>query len=116
MPTTVATGMRRPRMHGTPPIWSARTVIRLKVIGPQLRQVGDAETETRGNVARCRFLSEQKARRPGMEPHQSHVWRGQPTVSFSTAPGRASGGLEVVAQRRSDHVRAGPSLLARALA
>src|SRR5712691_5513721 len=32
MPTTVARGMRRPRMQGTPPIWSARTVIRSNVI------------------------------------------------------------------------------------
>src|SRR5438477_12997085 len=29
IPTTVATGMRSPRMQGTPPIWSAFTVIRL---------------------------------------------------------------------------------------
>src|ERR1035441_8327382 len=32
IPTTVATGIRRPRMHGTPSIWSARTLIRVKVM------------------------------------------------------------------------------------
>lgn len=29
----VATGMRRPRMHGTPPIWAGFTVMRSKSIG-----------------------------------------------------------------------------------
>ena len=32
IPTTVATGIRSPRMHGTPSIWSARTVMRVKVM------------------------------------------------------------------------------------
>ena len=32
IPTTVATGIRRPRIHGTPFIWSARTVIRVNVM------------------------------------------------------------------------------------
>src|SRR5271155_4455542 len=36
MPTTVETGIRRPRMHGTPSIWSARTVILTKVIDASL--------------------------------------------------------------------------------
>src|SRR3972149_10775151 len=30
MPTAVATGMRSPRMQGTPPIWAASTVMRRK--------------------------------------------------------------------------------------
>src|SRR4051812_7982773 len=32
MPTTVATGMRRFRMHGTPPIWLGFTVMRENLI------------------------------------------------------------------------------------
>jgi hypothetical protein len=32
MPTTVATGMRNPRMHGMPLIWSGLTVIRLNTV------------------------------------------------------------------------------------
>src|SRR4051812_17597449 len=32
MPTTVATGMREPRMQGTPPIWSGFTVTRENLI------------------------------------------------------------------------------------
>lgn len=35
MPTMVATGIRSPRMHGTPSIWSARTVIRVNAITGQ---------------------------------------------------------------------------------
>ncbi|HEV7938068.1 MAG TPA: hypothetical protein VGP18_08610 [Solirubrobacteraceae bacterium] len=32
IPPTVATGMRRPRMQGAPPIWSELTVILAKAI------------------------------------------------------------------------------------
>ena len=32
MPTTVATGIRRPRMQGMPPIWSSLTVILTNVM------------------------------------------------------------------------------------
>lgn len=33
MPTTVATGIRMPRMHGTPPILSGSVMIRVNITG-----------------------------------------------------------------------------------
>src|SRR5262249_22822511 len=48
MPTTVATGMRKPRMHGTPPIWSGFTVMRENlIVGSPLGS--DSSRESRVN-------------------------------------------------------------------
>ena len=43
-PTTVATGIRSSRTQGTPPIWSGRTVIRLKrIANPKGTDAGDSK-------------------------------------------------------------------------
>jgi hypothetical protein len=39
IPTTVATGMRRPLMQGTPPIWRGSTVMRLNLVTAPLNLV-----------------------------------------------------------------------------
>lgn len=45
IPTTVATGTRSERMHGTPPIWSASTVIRRYGTPPSRRSGGSVPAE-----------------------------------------------------------------------
>ena len=57
-PTTVATGIRSSRTQGTPPIWSGRTVIRLKrIANPKGTDAGDSKASgVLGQQLDCRAI------------------------------------------------------------
>src|SRR5438034_11314730 len=103
IPTTVATGIRSPRMHGTPPICFASTVMRLNFIGglcrrsfypvpsvaaAQLDQLGVLEVAVHAadrDVEEARHAVE-KAEAEDVELEKAHHRRHQDVEEAGAAP------------------------------
>src|SRR2546430_2784837 len=125
IPTTVATGMRSPRMHGTPPICFASTAMRLNFIGGlcrrsfypvrsvaavQLDQLGVLEVAVHAadrDVQEARHAVE-KAEAEDVELEKAHHRRHQDVEEAGAAP-------ELVRDRKSTRLNSSHSQISYAV-